>query len=107
MHQYTSRATVAGVNGGCDMSECYVDFDIKGFQPVTETKTEEDYNMPTLKRGSKGKAVRIWQIIVGVERAGIIGDETEGATMAFPKNNGFTVDGSVGTNSWKAGLESV
>ena len=108
LHQYTSQANVAGVNGRCDLSECYVDLGIKSVTEVkAETETEEVYNMPTIKKGSKGKAVKVWQIIVGAEPDGIYGAKTEAATKTFQKNNGLTVDGIVGRNSWKAGLESV
>jgi peptidoglycan hydrolase-like protein with peptidoglycan-binding domain len=63
--------------------------------------------MPTIKKGSKGKAVQIWQIIVGVEPDGDFGSNTLKATKAFQKANGLEVDGVVGPKSWKAGLEAV
>ena len=70
----------------------------------------EDYNMDTIKKGSKGKAVKIWQIILGFTGADVDGDfgkKTDTATREWQKNKGLTVDGIVGKNSWKAGLESV
>jgi len=70
----------------------------------------EEYNMDTIKKGSKGKAVKIWQIILGFTGAdvdGSFGSKTETATKNWQKNKGLTVDGIVGKNSWKAGLESV
>lgn len=69
--------------------------------------SEEGYNMPTIKKGSTGKAVKIWQIIVGVEPDGDFGKNTLKATKAFQKAHGLEVDGVVGPKSWKAGLEAV
>lgn len=68
---------------------------------------EESYNMKTIKKGSKGTAVKIWQIIVGVEPDGNFGPATETATKNWQKKNGLSMDGVVGPKSWKAGLESV
>ena len=68
---------------------------------------EETYNMKTIKKGSKGTAVKIWQIIVGVEPDGDFGSKTDTATRNWQKKNGLSVDGVVGAKSWKAGLESA
>ena len=63
--------------------------------------------MPLIKRGSKGKAVKIWQVIVGVNVDGDFGPATEAATRKFQKEHGLDVDGIVGKFSWAAGLGSV
>lgn len=70
----------------------------------TET---EDYNMKTIKKGSKGNAVKVWQIIVGVTADGIFGSGTEAATKTWQKKHGLTVDGIAGPKSWKVGLEAL
>lgn len=77
--------------------------------PATSTsKAEsEDYNMKVIKKGSKGNAVKIWQIIVGANPDGKFGSGTESKTIAWQKNHGLTQDGIVGKNTWKAGLESL
>lgn len=75
-------------------------------QQTTYTK-EEEYNMPTIKKGSKGKAVKIWQIIIGATPDGVFGPITEANTRKFQKSHGLTVDGIVGPKSWKVGLDSV
>ncbi len=82
-------------------------------RPVGETISStitiqegEEYKMDTIRKGSKGKAVKIWQIIVGVNPDGIFGSGTEAATRTFQRQHGLSVDGIVGKQSWKAGLES-
>lgn len=103
LHQYTSKGKVNGVKGNVDLSEMYTDVMFND----TEVETEEVYNMPTIKKGSKGKAVKIWQIIVGVTPDGDFGNKTESATKEFQERNGLKVDGIAGDKSWRAGLESV
>ena len=68
---------------------------------------EEEYDMPQIKKGDKGKAVAIWQLIVGCHPDGIFEDNTLEATKIFQKENGLTVDGIVGAKSWAKGLASV
>jgi peptidoglycan hydrolase-like protein with peptidoglycan-binding domain len=68
---------------------------------------KESYNMMTIRKGSRGKSVKIWQIIVDVEPDGIFGAGTKKATENFQKRNGLTVDGIVGNSTWKAGLDIV
>ena len=68
---------------------------------------KEDHDMPLIRKGSRGKAVQIWQVVIGVTADGIFGSNTEAATWLFQQNAGLAVDGIVGKNSWKAGLESV
>ena len=68
---------------------------------------KEDHDMPLIRKGSRGKAVQIWQVIIGVNADGIFGSNTEAATWLFQQSYGLAVDGIVGKNTWKAGLESV
>lgn len=82
-------------------------YDTEPKKVTTTTKKVSDTKMPTIKKGSKGKAVKIWQVIIGVEADGHFGAKTETATKAFQKKHKLTVDGIVGSKSWKAGLESV
>lgn len=74
---------------------------------TTTVKESEDYSMNTIKKGSKGNAVKVWQIIIGTTVDGIFGSGTESITKTWQKNHGLTADGIVGKNSWKAGLESL
>lgn len=73
----------------------------------TSNKNEEEYNMTTIKRGSKGKAVKVWQIIVGATPDGTFGGGTESKTKNWQASHGLTVDGIVGPKSWNVGLESL
>ena len=72
-------------------------------EPVIE---KEDYNMRIISKGSKGKAVKIWQVIVGVTADGDFGNNTYKATKQFQKLNGLQTDGIVGPKTWSAGLNS-
>lgn len=75
-----------------------------------ESQKGEEYDMNTIRRGSNGKAVKIWQVILGYTGSkvdGIFGSGTEADTKTWQKAHGLTADGIVGTKSWKAGLESV
>lgn len=74
---------------------------------TTTVKESEDYSMNTIKKGSKGNAVKVWQIIIGTTADGIFGSGTESITKTWQKNHGLTADGIVGKNSWKTGLESL
>ena len=74
-------------------------------QKVSDTK------MPTIKKGSTGKAVKVWQAIVETEIDGDFGGKTKAATIAFQQkvfpNDSSEWDGIVGDKTWKAGLESL
>lgn len=84
-------------------------------EPVSTTTSTtikpEDTEMKQIKKGSKGKAVKVWQAIIGVEIDGSFGSKTKEATIAFQKKafpgQEDEWDGVVGPKTWKAGLESV
>ena len=105
--QYTSKGRVAGISGNVDMNKLFDTSDIADPEKEEEKDEEGEYNMPTIKKGSRGKAVKIWQVIVGVEVDGLFGPDTDRATKVFQDDHGLYIDGIVGKNTWKAGLESV
>lgn len=74
--------------------------------PAQNTESE-DYNMKTIKKGSKGNAVKVWQIIIGAAADGNFGSGTERMTKTWHGKHGLAVDGIVGAKSWKAGLEAL
>lgn len=82
---------------------------VGGNTEKAESKAEqqEDYDMKVIKRGAKGNAVKVWQIIVETNPDVIFGSGTENATRTWQKSRGLSVDGIVRKNSWKAGLESL
>ena len=68
----------------------------------------EEYDMPQIQRGSKGKAVKILQIILGdLEVDGSFGPATQAATLAFQKKHGLEADGIVGPRTWRALLDTL
>lgn len=110
-HQYTSNGTVPGIAGRVDLSEFYVLLKVVEQTVEQEVSTEKEsevhYNMKTIKKGSTGKTVKVWQIIVGATPDGKFGSGTESKTKNWQKSHGLVPDGIVGTKSWKVGLESL
>ena len=68
----------------------------------------EEYDMPQIQRGSKGKAVKILQIILGdLEIDGSFGPATQAATLDFQRKHGLAADGIVGPKTWRALLDTL
>ena len=82
-----------------------------GTATTTPTATVKRYNVNTtlslIKFGSIGRAVKVWQTIVGVEADGEFGKNTLAATLAFQRSQKLEDDGEVGSLTWSAGLKSV
>lgn len=75
-------------------------------QPSTETTENLEDNMPTLKRGAKGRNVRIlqgllvaWGFKVSID--GIFGTQTEKQARAFQAKYAKPIDGVVGSVTWR------
>lgn len=115
--QFTESGKLQGVPGAFDLSRVMNPAIMAGIQTTaapkkkTARKTKVDIlggiSMRTIKKGSTGKAVKVWQIIVGVTDDGIFGEKTEAATRAFQKKKKLKDDGIVEADDWKAGLQSV
>lgn len=88
----------------------FIEYDVTDV-PMTITTKASDTKMKQIKKGSKGKAVKVWQAILGVDIDGSFGPKTKEATIAFQKKafpkDEAEWDGVVGEQTWKAGLESV
>ena len=88
----------------------WIEYDVEGVVKTITTKAS-DTKMKQIKKGSKGKAVKVWQAILGVDIDGSFGPKTKEATIAFQKKafpkDEAEWDGVVGEKTWKAGLESV
>lgn len=63
--------------------------------------------MPIIRYGDTGKAVKIWQMIMGVDTDGEFGRDTLAATLQFQRASGLEDDGEVGSYTWAAGLRTV
>lgn len=66
---------------------------------------------PTIKRGSEGKTVKLWQTVLGLEADGIFGKDTEDMTrsfqtLAFPDDR-KEWDGVVGKKTWNKAFETL
>lgn len=58
-------------------------------------------NKPTLRTGSRGPAVALWQGIVGATADGIWGPATDAATRRWQAAHGLVADSVVGERSWR------
>jgi GH24 family phage-related lysozyme (muramidase) len=89
-------------------------------KPITETglKTENTtsqsqnntvyQDIPTLRIGSKGLSVKLWQIILGLQQDqidGVYGPYTKQRTIEFQAEHGLLKDGVVGPKTWEVGIE--
>lgn len=107
--QYSSNLYLTGYGGKLDCNVFYGD--AADWQKLCESKKGErsmvtiSGQVPRLRRGDKGTAVKVWQAIIGVEADGSFGPATEEATKAFQRAHGLVDDGIVGTRTWPAGLE--
>lgn len=111
--QYSSKGQLDGYSGNLDLDIAYMD----GAEwlnwasgKITIKDAAEDhgtFNLPTIQRGSSGKAVRIWQIILGIKPDGLFGIVTQEETRQFQLEHNLKIDGIVGPVTWKAGMESV
>ena len=60
-----------------------------------------------IESGDVGKAVEVWQKIVGTKEDGEFGPKTKAATIRFQTEHRLEVDGIAGPESWEAGLRTV
>lgn len=119
--QYTETGKIRGIGGSFDLSRVINEKIMDAVPPsqaapkeekkTTARKSKVDIlggiNMRTIKNGSTGKAVKIWQVIVGVPMDGIFGSQTEAATREFQKKKKLKETGIVEAETWKAGLQAV
>ena len=63
--------------------------------------------MPIIKYGSVSKAVKVWQVIIGVEADGEFGRNTLAATLQFQRASSLDDDGEVGPLTWGVGLSII
>ena len=59
----------------------------------------------TIRRGSKGEDVKVWQAVIDVSADGDFGPKTEAATIVWQSARGLRADGVVGPATWAAASE--
>lgn len=72
---------------------------VKRYQVTTE--------LPILRYGDTGKAVKMWQMVLGLTQDGEFGVVTKGATMAFQTEHELTSDGEAGPLTWSEGFKTL
>lgn len=109
MQQYCKAAgkTLPGLQRRRKAEAALYNKKIENCTGTTAVKESENYNMKIIKKGSKGNAVKVWQIIIGVTADGNFGSGTESATKTWQKKHGLAADGIVGKVSWNVGLRSL
>lgn len=63
--------------------------------------------MPIIFKGNEGKAVEVWQVILGMKPTGLFDDLTKKATEKFQKEHNLVDDGIVEKFTWAAGLGTL
>jgi peptidoglycan hydrolase-like protein with peptidoglycan-binding domain len=56
----------------------------------------------TIRQGSSGNDVQLWQSVIGVAIDGKFGPKTAAATKSWQAQHGLTADGIVGPQTWGA-----
>lgn len=77
---------------------------------VKEPEDHGLFDLPIIRRGSSGKVVKLWQVILGFKGSdidGLFGIITQEETRQFQIEHHLDPDGVVGPVTWKAGMESV
>ena len=70
----------------------------------TVSKSSVAVSLPTIRQGSRGDAVKVWQTIIQVTADGDFGPLTNNATIAYQRQHGLAQDGIVGPLTWSSGL---
>jgi len=75
---------------------------LAGKTPPPPIPASDDENRPTLRRGSRGSLVERVQALLGLEKDGIFGPNTEAAVRAFQRAGDLVPDGIIGPKTWAA-----
>ena len=105
--QYSSETYLDGYKGKLDANIFYGGPEEWKALTTGKARASIAATVPELKQGSTGKAVRVWQTIIGATPDGHFGPKTDAATRAWQKNRGLTSDGVVGPKTWTAALNTL
>ena len=78
-------------------------------QKFVEQCIAKSHKQPTIRIGSSGAPVRLWQTLMqreigaAIKADGVFGPQTHAATLAFQRKVGLRADGVVGQKTWTAG----
>ena len=109
--QYTSGGYLSGWSGRLDLNVAYMDK--AAWKKYAEAKKEEEViPVPkTIKLGSRGKLVRMWQAFLGFTGNDLDGKfgakKTKPETQKWQSAHGLTPDGVVGPKTWRKALETL
>lgn len=100
MHQFTSKASIPGIKGNCDLSYCYVDL-------IEENEPEEsNIATPTIKSAYSGRNAELLQQNINestgwnIPLTGKVDKLTESALVVWQHLNGLEPDGIYGKKSY-------
>ncbi len=80
---------------------------IGGGTAKTVKRYKVETELPILRYGDTGKAVKVWQMVLGLTQDGDFGKDTLAATLQFQRASDLDDDGEVGPLTWGAGLKTV
>lgn len=106
---YATSSTYVNTNMSCVNKWNLAKYDTLNKETTAKTNIIP-VELPTLKEGSSGLAVGIWQMLIGQQvnfGALYFTDELGAQTRKFQKEKGLKVDGIVGAESWAAGFSEI
>ena len=109
IYQYSSELHLDGYSGDLDADIFFGGpAEWRALAAVRKTTRKQvTVSLPELKAGSKGQAVKVWQMIAGAKTDGDFGAKTDNLTRAWQRAHGLAADGIVGPKTWTAALNNL
>ncbi len=107
---YATSSTYVNTNMSCVNKWNLAKYDTLNEETQAVKTSIVTVELPTIKEGSSGLAVGIWQTLMGQQvnfGALYFTDELGAQTRKFQKEKGLKVDGIVGAASWAAGFSEI